>query len=100
MQKVQLFRFSRAKVRGPMGIYEEERMAPTGADSIHHAGKEYRAGEDGWISVPTEVYEAVARMRHKHPHGGYTKWCTPGDVDEPERLGLVDRPERPRARAK
>ena len=91
MQKVQRFHFKRAKVRGPMGVYEEERMQSAGADSINHGGKKYEAGDDGWIEVPFDVYNAISRMRHKHPAGGYTKGGTPNDVDEPLRLGLVDK---------
>lgn len=92
MQKVQMFRFARAKVRGPMGVYEEERMSPCGTGSVSHDGKEYRAGPDGWIEVPVAVHQAIRHHHHVHPLGGYTKWCTPAEVDEPERLGLVDPP--------
>ena len=99
MQKVQLFQFARAKVRGPMGVFDEERMSSCGADTLSHGGKEYNVGPDGWIEVPPDVFEAIRRMHHRHPVKGYTRWCTPAEVEEPLRLQLVDRAPAPSRRA-
>lgn len=99
MHKVQLFHFAPKKVRGPMGVYTEERMASCRAESINHGGKDYVAGDDGWIEVPTHVLNDIKNMRHKHPVSGFTKWCTPAEVDEPAALGLVDEVPVPRRRS-
>lgn len=76
------------KVRGPMGVYEEERMFPTG----------------GEIDLPIEEAHEMKKMRHPHPHGGYVKFHSEDEVDEGQRLGLTDAPApaaapSPRARA-
>lgn len=91
--KVQMFHFFQARVKGPMGVYQEQRMRPAGGGSIVHDGKEYKPDAHGWIELPLDAFNALRAMQYPHPGGGYTKLCTMADVDEPERLGLVDEPE-------
>ena len=101
MQKVQMFHVARVRVRGLNGIQQEERLRVCDSDSVSHAGKEYKAGDDGWIEVPFDVYESLKRVQIKHQSGnGYMKWCTPADVDETIKLGLADRVPQPREPAR
>lgn len=103
MQKVQMFHFALVKVRGPMGIHREERMSLCDAGAVSHDRRTYKVGDDGWIDVPTEVFEAIKDRHFPHVSGnGYMKWCTPAEVDETVRLGIADKLPEPKrtARAK
>lgn len=88
--QVQLFHFSRTKVRGPMGVFDEERMRPVPVPSITHGGVTYERDASGWIDVPLPVYNELKRVHHARPDGGFTRFATPGEVDEQTRLGMVD----------
>lgn len=88
--KLQAFLFKLVKVRGPMGVYEEERAFPTGSGAVSHEGKAYAADEHGWADVPDAVGAALKRLAFRHPHGGTIRYCTQDEVDENLRLGLVE----------
>lgn len=99
MQKIQMFHFALVKVRGPMGIHREERMSVCDTSTLNHSGKTYAVGTDGWVEVPTDVYESIKDRHFPHVSGnGYMKWCTPSEVDETSRLGLVDKVPEPEPR--
>lgn len=89
--KLQAFLFKRVKVRGPMGLHEEERGFPTGSGDISHAGNLYPADEHGWAEVadPTQA-QALKALRFTHPLGGVVRYCSPDEVDENLRLGLIE----------
>lgn len=84
--QLQAFLFKLVKVRGPMGVYEEERAFPTGS---------------GWFEKPDHEAVELKQMRFRHPHGGVIRYCSPDEVDESLRLGLMEQgsvraPEPPR----
>lgn len=96
---LQLFRFAKVSVRGPMGVFEETRMFPAKAGSISHGGITYLPREDGWIEVPYDVALELLTKRHHDPSdrrgSAFSRFCTPEEVDEQVRLGMAENVQMP-----
>jgi hypothetical protein len=57
---------------------------PCGANTIHHDGELYQAGEDGFFDVPDKVFSALAPHGFVKPEdlprkGGKGKGAAPAD---------------------
>jgi hypothetical protein len=63
----------------------EERLIPTGASAISHAGKTYKADGDGWFSVPMDVAKHMLSFRTP----GSARFLTDADVGEHVRVGAA-----------
>lgn len=74
---------------------QEERLLPTGCESINHAGKTYEPVADGWFDLPMDVAETL--MRFRGPHG--ERFLTDADLGEQVRFGMADAGELPEAPA-
>lgn len=110
MAYIKQFRSRYVRVPDPLrpGRYaSEERLVPTGANSLTFEGKTYRANPDGWFNVPTRAQEFYLAFRS--PNGA--RFMTDSDVGEHVRFGTVEadqlpsaeeepKPVRARARAK
>lgn len=88
--QLQAFLFKRVKIRGPLGVFEETRVSPTGSGDLSHAGRRYPADEAGWVEVPYDQAIELKKMVFHREDGGYIKYCTPDEIDENLRLGLTD----------
>lgn len=71
----------------------EERLLATGATSISHDGKSYKANDDGWIDVPVHVGEDV--LKGRYPRG--ERFLTPEEVGEHVGFGAIKAEEMPGA---
>ena len=93
--QLQMFNFSKVRVRGPMGVFEEERMFPAHVSSIVHPAGSWEPDESGWIEVPYDA--ALDLLAKRFPAAkGYNRYCTPNEVDEQVRLGMLEESALPR----
>lgn len=89
---LQQFLFKRVRMRGQMGTFEEERMTPVGQGPININGRSFEPDEHGWVEiVPFDVAMELKSHVFHQENGGVIRYCTPDEVDEVMRLGLMDR---------